>query len=142
MNWLYWSLLSAFFAALTALLAKLGLNHVDANLASAIRASIAAVLTWGIVAAGHTAPLEQQSRSTWIFLLASGCATGASWFCYFHALQSGPLHRVAPVDKLSVPLTMALGVFVLHEVLSTRTIVGALLILAGVSVIATTVDPL
>lgn len=137
MNWLHWSLLSALFAALTALFAKLGVKGVDANLATAIRTSVVVVLTWSIVAARPLARTDLHSRSTWLFLLLSGCATGLSWLCYFHALQTGPLSRVAPVDKLSVVLAVALGAWLLGEPVSRQTLVGTLLILAGVVAVAT-----
>lgn len=137
MSWLHWSLLSALFAALTALFAKIGVKGIDANLATAIRTSIVAVLTWGIVAARPIARSEPHSGSTWLFLVLSGCATGLSWLCYFHALQTGPLSRVAPVDKLSVVLAVALGALVLGESVSKQTVAGALLILAGVVAVAT-----
>lgn len=137
MTWLHWSLLSAFFAALTALFAKVGVKGIDANLATAIRTSVVVVLTWTIVAVRPASRTESYSGSTWLFLILSGCATGLSWLCYFHALQAGPLSRVAPVDKLSVVLAFALGALVLGEPVSKQSLVGALLILAGVIVVAT-----
>jgi transporter family protein len=136
-NWVYWSLLSAVFAALTALFAKLGVKGIDANLATAIRTSIVTVLTWALVASRPIARAELQSGSIWLYLVLSGCATGLSWLCYFHALQTGPLSRVAPVDKLSVVLTVALGALVLGESVSKQTIAGTLLIMAGVLAVAT-----
>ena len=137
MTWLGWALLSALFAALTALLAKLGVKGVDASLATAIRTSVVVVLSWGFVAATPTpSTVSSISRSVWLFLILSGIATGLSWLCYFHALQYGPLTRVAPVDKLSVVLTIAFGVLFLGETLTWKAILGAGLVAAGVVTIA------
>lgn len=137
MTWLGWALLSALFAAVTALLAKLGVKGVDANFATAIRTSVVAVLSWTIVAASSPRSAAPQiSRSAWIFLILSGIGTGLSWLCYFHALQAGPLTRVAPVDKLSVVLTIGLGVLILGETLTWKSALGASLIAAGVIAIA------
>ena len=137
MTWLHWALLSAVFAAITAVLAKLGVKDVDPNLATGIRTIVVAVLTWGVVAAGpRGASITAVSSSTWVFLILSGLATGLSWLCYFHALQAGPLTRVAPVDKLSIAITRLLGMLLLGESLTWRAGVGALLIVAGVVAIA------
>ena len=137
MTWFGWALLSALFAAITALLAKLGVAGIDANLATAIRTSVVAAMTWAIVGA-FPAPAGASaiSRSVWLFLILSGIATGLSWLCYFHALQSGPLTRVAPVDKLSVVLTIVFGTLFLGEPLTWRATLGASLIAAGVITIA------
>jgi bacterial/archaeal transporter family protein len=116
-SWIYWSLLFAAFAALTALFAKLGVKSVDANLVTAVRTSIVLLIAWRVVAL-PPAQSDSRSRSTWLFLLLSGVATGLSGLCYFHALQTGPLNCVAPVDKLSV----ALGMAVLDESISKQTI--------------------
>src|ERR1700753_1543968 len=105
MTWLTWSLLSAVFAAATAILAKIGVAGVDANQATAVRTSI--VFAWRLVfAAREQSPLQVFSAKTWLFLTLSGLATGLSWLCYFHALQVGEASRVAPIDQLSVPLVL------------------------------------
>lgn len=137
MTWLHWALLSALFAALTALLAKLGVKGVDANFATAIRTSVVVALSWGIVAVSAAPPaVSTISRRSWVFLILSGIATGLSWLCYFQALQSGPLTKVAPVDKLSVVITVVCGVLILGETLTWRSAMGASLIAAGVLTIA------
>lgn len=137
MNWLYWAIGSAAFAGLTAVLAKVGIQKIDTNLATAIRTTVILFFTWGIVLA--TVPLstfgEISSRS-WIFLILSGFATGLSWICYFHALQLGPVSRVAPIDKLSVVFAILLAVLFLGEKLSFREGLGAGLIVAGALVLA------
>ena len=103
MNWLTWALLSALFAGLTAILAKIGVTGVDSNLATAIRTTVVLVFAWGVaLATTLLAALSVLSRRTWLFLALSGVATGLSWLCYFHALQLGPASKVAPIDKLSV----------------------------------------
>ena len=103
MTWFTWSLLSALFAALTAILAKLGVAGLDANVATAIRTSVVVVFTWLIAyAMRQPASFQVLSGKTWLFLVLSGLATGLSWLCYFRALQAGPASRVAPIDKLSV----------------------------------------
>ena len=116
MNWFTWSLLSAFFAGLTAVLAKIGVAGVDSNLATAIRTSVILVFVWAI-AGVSSAPFHFSSitRRTWIFLGLSGLATGLSWLCYFRALQLGQASRVAPVDKLSVIFAIVLAAFLLQE---------------------------
>jgi bacterial/archaeal transporter family protein len=137
MTWLTWSLLSAFFAALTAILAKLGVAGVDANLATAVRTSVVVVFTW--LLAYLTRPVggwQGFSNRTWLFLVLSGLATGLSWLCYFHALQVGPASRVAPVDKLSVALVILLAALFLGERLTWAKGVGGLLIVAGAIVLA------
>lgn len=135
MWWIY-ALLSALFAALTAIFAKIGVKEVNSDLATAIRTTVILVLTWGIVLArGEAKGLPDISRHTWIFLLLSGAATGMSWLFYFKALQVGKVSQVAPVDKLSVALTIILAVVFLHEALTWKTAIGALLILAGTLVL-------
>jgi transporter family protein len=137
MTWLQWSLLSALFAAVTAVFAKLGVKGLDANLATAIRTTVVVVLSWGVAAAtSGAAGVSSVSGRTWIYLILSGLATGLSWLCYFHALQAGPLTRVAPVDKLSVALTILLGIAVFGESLTWKIAGGAALIVAGVLLIA------
>src|ERR1035437_4958619 len=137
MNWLAWSLLSAFFAALTAILAKVGVSDVDANLATAVRTSVVVVFTWLLAALTTRGPgLGAFTGRTWLFLTLSGLATGLSWLCYFHALKVGPASRVAPIDKLSVPLVILFAWLLLGEKLPPPTLIGGLLITAGAVVIA------
>ena len=130
--WKYYALLSALFAALTAVFAKIGVKDIDSDLATAIRTSVILFITWGIVFAGnHTAEVKGISGHTWIFLILSGVATGLSWLFYFKALQVGDVSRVAPVDKLSVPLTILLSILLLGEPASVKTLLGGALITAG-----------
>lgn len=135
-SWWLFALLSALFASLTAILAKVGIKGVDSDLATAIRTVVILLLVWGIaLARGATAGLPQLSGRTWLFLVLSGLATGASWLCYFRALKLGPVSRVAPVDKLSVALTLVLAVVFLGETISLKGALGAGLILAGTLVL-------
>jgi transporter family protein len=137
MTWLTWALLSAFFAALTAILAKLGVAGLDANVATAVRTSVVVVFTWLIAyAMRQPASFQAFSGKTWLFLVLSGLATGLSWLCYFRALQAGPASRVAPIDKLSVALVIVLAALFLGERLTWSKGVGGLLIVAGAIVIA------
>ncbi len=130
--WKYYALLSAFFAALTAIFAKVGVKDVNSNIATAIRTTIILLLTWGIVLFGsHTGELKEIPRHTWLFLVLSGLATGLSWLFYFKALQTGDVSRVAPIDKLSVVITICLACLFLKETASLRVIIGALLITSG-----------
>ncbi len=132
MSWIGWALLSALFAAATALLAKVGVAHVDSNLATAIRTTVVVVFAWGIaLALGKHGEIRDLDRRTVLFLTLSGLATGLSWLCYFRALQMGPASRVAPLDKLSVPLVMLFAWLVLGEKLTATALVGGLLITAG-----------
>ena len=135
MTWIGWALLSAAFAAATALLAKVGVAHVDSNLAMAIRTSVVVVFAWGIVLAlGRsvaTGEIRSLDRRTLLFLALSGMATGLSWICYFRALQLGPASRVAPLDKLSVPLVMVFAWLLLGEKINAPAVIGGLLITAG-----------
>jgi transporter family protein len=137
MNWLSWALLSAFFAGITAILAKLGVENVNSHVATAVRTTVVLVFTWAIALtvapAGAAAAL---SRRTLLFLLLSGVATGLSWICYFRALQLGEASRVAPIDKLSVVFAIALAAAVLHERLTWHQLAGGGLIVAGALVIA------
>lgn len=136
--WKTYALLSAFFAALTAIFAKLGLKDIDSDLATAIRTLVILCLTWGIVLAGnHLGDLRNISRTTWIFLLLSGVATGLSWLFYFKALQNGDVSFVAPIDKLSVVITIILSCIILREPLTWRTIAGGLMIAGGSLVLLT-----
>lgn len=130
--WKYYALLSAFFAALTAVFAKVGVKDVDSNLATAIRTTVILLITWGIVAVGnHATAVKSISGHTWLFLILSGIATGLSWLFYFKALQEGDVSRVAPIDKLSVVITICLSFLFLKEPVSLRVVVGALLITGG-----------
>lgn len=130
--WKYYALLSAFFAALTAIFAKVGVKDINSDLATAIRTAIILVITWGIVLAGHhQVEIKGITTHTWLFLILSGAATGLSWLFYFKALQSGDVARVAPVDKLSVVITICLAFIFLKEEVSLRVVIGALLITAG-----------
>ena len=130
--WKYYALLSAFFAALTAIFAKLGVRDVNSDLATAIRTVVILCISWGIVIFGsHLHEIRDIGKTAWVFLILSGIATGLSWLCYFKALQSGDVSRVAPVDKLSVVLTILLSFLILNEPASPRVIVGGLLITAG-----------
>ena len=132
MSWIGWALLSAVFAAATALLAKVGVAHVDSNLAMALRTSVVVVFAWGIaLALGKHGEMRALDRRTLVFLGLSGLATGLSWICYFRALQLGPASRVAPLDKLSVPLVMVFAWLLLGEKLTGPAVVGGLLITAG-----------
>lgn len=134
--WKLYALLSAFFAALTAIFAKLGVRNIDSDLATAIRTSVILALTWGIVwAGGKLQPLRTIGTNTWIFLILSGLATGLSWLFYFKALQLGEASKVAPLDKLSVVFTIILAVIILKEPLTLRVVIGASLITAGAIVL-------
>ena len=137
MTWFTWALLSALFAAATAILAKIGVAGVDANLATAVRTSVVVLFAW--LLAFTTRPqsgFESLSSKTWLFLSLSGLATGLSWLCYFHALQVGPASRVAPIDKLSVALVIVFAALFLGERLTWAKGVGGLLIVAGAITIA------
>src|SRR3989440_9404875 len=137
MSWIYWSLLSALFAAATAILAKLGVANINSNLATAVRTSVVFILAWGIALAEvPLSAITGLSRRTLMFLVLSGLATGLSWVCYFRALQLGEASRVAPVDKLSVVIAIALAAIFLHEKLTWHHWCGGLLILSGAVVLA------
>lgn len=130
--WLAFALGSAVFAALTSIFAKVGIDGVDSNLATAIRTLVVLAMAWGIVLlTGAQGGLASISTRSWVFLVLSGLATGASWLCYYHALQVGDASMVVPVDKLSVVITLVLAFAFLHEQLTARAVVGALLIAAG-----------
>ncbi len=137
MNWLHWSLLSAFFAGLTAVLAKVGVTGVDSNLATAVHTTVVLGFAWLVVLlTGVGGGVAEFSRRTWVFLIASGIATGLSWLCYFRALQLGEASRVAPVDKLSVVFVLVVAALFLREPVTLKTGIGALLITAGSVVMA------
>ena len=132
MNWLAWALLSAFFAALTALLAKIGVAEINPNLATAIRTTVILVLTWTLAYFTCNRTEWAVPARGWAFLLASGLATGLSWLCYFRALKLGEVSQVAPVDKLSVALAILLAVIFLGERIQWQQGIGATLIVVGV----------
>jgi len=131
--WQVYALLASLFAALTAILAKIGIQGIDSNLATGIRTDVILIFIWGIVFA--TVPMTSIALLTaknWIFLILSGIATGLSWMFYFHAIQLGPVSRVAPIDKLSVVLTIILAFVILKESVSWQVVIGGLLIASGV----------
>lgn len=134
--WKYYALLSALFAALTAILAKIGVKGVNSNLATAIRTAVILLITWGIVLfSGHLREAKELSKHNLLFLVLSGVATGLSWLFYFKALQEGDASKVAPIDKLSVAITIILGIVILGEPADPKTLVGGALIVAGSIVI-------
>lgn len=134
--WAIYALLSAFFASLTAILAKIGVKDIDTNLATAIRTVVILFVAWGIIFfKGSTTPLLSLSKHNLLFLVLSGIATGLSWIFYFKAIQIGKVSQVAPVDKLSVALTIALSVIFLKEALTIKVFIGAILIIAGTIVL-------
>jgi bacterial/archaeal transporter family protein len=131
MWWIY-ALLSAFFAALTAIFAKVGVKNIDSDLATAIRTAIILIIVWGIALfKGEIPGIQNFTKQNWIFLFLSGCATGLSWLFYFRALQIGKVSQVAPVDKLSVALAIILSVIFLKESVSFKDVFGAVLIIGG-----------
>ena len=130
--WIIFALLSALFAALTSILAKIGIDGVNSNLATAICTVVVVLLAWGMVFLTHTqSGLLSISRKSWIFLILSGLATGASWLCYYRALQLGDASKVVPIDKLSVVLTLILAFVFLHEEFTLKSLIGCVLIGAG-----------
>lgn len=130
--WFVFALLSAVFAALTSILAKIGIGGVNSNLATAIRTVVVVAMSWGMVFLTNAqSGLSSINRKSWIFLILSGLATGASWLCYYKALQVGDASKVVPVDKLSVIITIVLAFVFLHEDFTAKSIVGCLLIGAG-----------
>jgi bacterial/archaeal transporter family protein len=136
MNWLHWALLSALFAGMTAVLAKAGVKGIDSNLATAIRTVVILVFVWTIALFRGFDTLGKATTRTWLFLVLSGLATGASWLCYFRALQLGEASNVAPVDKLSVLVAIILAALFLGEHLTWRHWIGAGLIVIGTVIIA------
>ena len=137
MGWLFWAILSAIFAAATALLAKVGVEDIDSNLATAIRTTVVLVFTWAIafsLNAHHG--VHAIGRRSWLFLLLSGLCTGLSWLCYFRALQMGPVSSVAPIDKLSVAIVIVCAWLFLGESMTPMKAVGGGLITAGAVVLA------
>lgn len=130
--WLLFAILSAVFAALTSILAKVGIEGVNSHLATAIRTVVVLGMAWGMVFLTHAqSGLSSISKKSWIFLILSGLATGASWLCYYHALQTGEVSKVVPIDKLSVVITLILAFLFLHENFTARSAIGAVLITAG-----------
>ncbi len=130
--WFVFALLSAVFAALTTILAKIGIDGVNSNLATAIRTVVVLVMAWGMVfLTGVQKGIGGISRKSWIFLILSGLATGASWLCYYRALQTGNASKVVPIDKMSVVITIILAFVFLHEEVTVKSVVGAVLITAG-----------
>lgn len=130
--WMIFALLSAIFAALTSILAKVGIKGVNSNLATAIRTVVVVIMAWGIVFLTHAqSGLSEISRKSWLFLILSGLATGGSWICYYRALQLGEASKVVPIDKLSVVITLILAFVFLHEDFTVKSLAGCILIGAG-----------
>ena len=130
--WIVFAVLSSVFAALTSILAKVGIDGVNSNLATAIRTAVVLIMAWGMVflTNAHTG-ISEISRKSWIFLILSGAATGISWLCYYKALQMGDVSKVVPIDKLSVVITLILAFVFLHEDFTAKSLIGCLLIGAG-----------
>ena len=130
--WFIFALLSAVFAALTSILAKVGIDGVNSNLATAIRTMVVVAMAWGMVFLTNTqGGITEISRKSWLFLILSGLATGASWLCYYRAIQIGEVSKVVPIDKLSVVITLVLAFLFLHEEFTAKSAIGCLLIGAG-----------
>ena len=130
--WMIFAVLSAVFAALTSILAKIGIEGVNSNLATAIRTIVVVIMAWGMVFLTHAQNgLAEISKKSWIFLILSGLATGASWLCYYKALQMGDASKVVPIDKLSVVITLILAFVFLHDQFTTKSLIGCILIGAG-----------
>ena len=130
--WFIFALLSAIFAALTSILAKVGIDGVNSNLATAIRTVVVVVMAWGMVFLTNAQNgITEISRKSWIFLILSGLATGASWLCYYKALQIGDASKVVPIDKLSVVITLVLAFVFLHEDFTSKSLIGCILIGIG-----------
>ena len=135
--WLVLAVFSAVFAALTSVLAKVGINGVNSNLATAVRPMVVVVMAWGMVFLTNTqGGLMEISKKSWIFLILSGLATGASWLCYYRALQMGHASKVVAIDKLSVVITLVLAVIFLHEKFTPKSAVGCVLMAAGAILMA------
>ena len=130
--WMIFAVLSAVFAALTSILAKIGIEGVKSNLATAIRTIVVVIMAWGMVFLTHAQNgLAEISKKSWIFLILSGLATGASWLCYYKALQMGDASKVVPIDKISVVITLILAFVFLHEQFTAKSLIGCILIGAG-----------
>jgi len=135
--WVAFALLSAVFAALTSILAKIGIDGVNSTLATAIRTVVVLVMAWGMVfITGTQAGITDITRKGWVFLILSGVATGLSWLCYYKALSMGEASKVVPIDKLSVVISMVLAFVILKETVTVKTVVGGLLIAVGTLVLA------
>lgn len=135
--WLVFAILSAIFAALTSILAKIGIEGVNSHLATAIRTVVVVFMSWGMVFLTHAqSGISEIGKKSWLFLILSGIATGASWLCYYRALQLGSVSKVVPIDKLSVVITLVLAFIFLHEQFTTKSIIGCILIAAGTLVMA------
>lgn len=130
--WVFLAILSAIFAALTSILAKIGIDGVNSNLATAIRTLVVLAMSWGMVFLTNSQRgITEIDNRSWFFLILSGLATGASWLCYYRALQLGDVSKIVPIDKMSVVITMVLAFVFLHEKFSIKSAVGAILITAG-----------
>lgn len=130
--WFLFAILSAVFAALTSILAKVGIDGVNSNLATAIRTAVVLLMSWGMVFITNTqSGITEISKKSWIFLILSGLATGASWLCYYRALQIGSASKVVPIDKLSVVITLILAFVFLHEEFTAKSLIGCILIGIG-----------
>ena len=130
--WLIMAIASAVFAALTSILAKIGIQGVNSNLATAIRTVVVVAMSWGMVfLTGAQKGIGQISQRSWLFLILSGLATGASWLCYYKALQLGEASKVVPIDKMSVVITLVLAFVFLHEQFTAKSLIGAILLTAG-----------
>ena len=135
--WFIFALLSAVFAACTSILAKVGIDGVNSNLATAVRTAVVLVMAWGMVFVTHAQTgLASIDRRSWVFLVLSGLATGASWLCYYRALQIGEASKVVPVDKLSVVITLVMAFVFLHEKFTAKSLAGCVLIAAGTLLLA------
>lgn len=130
--WFIFAILSAVFAALTSILAKVGIDGVNSNLATAIRTVVVVIMAWAMVFLTHSqSGMAEISKKSWMFLILSGLATGASWLCYYKALQMGDASKVVPIDKLSVVITLVLAFIFLHEEFTVKSIIGCILIAVG-----------
>lgn len=134
--WLVFAILSSVFAALTSILAKVGINGVSFNLATAVRTVVVLIMAWGMVFLTNTQnEIAEIGRKSWIFLILSGMATGSSWLCYYKALQMADVSKVAPIDKLSIVITIIMAFLFLHEQMTFKTVIACLLISAGTLVL-------
>lgn len=130
--WILFAVLSAVFAALTSILAKIGIDGVNSNLATALRTVVVVIMSWGMVFLTNAqGGITEISKKSWVFLILSGLATGASWLCYYKALQIGDVSKVVPIDKLSVVITLVLAFVFLHEEFTIKSLIGCILIAAG-----------
>lgn len=130
--WVFFAILSALFAALTSILAKIGIEGVNSTLATALRTAVVLIMSWGMVFLTNAqGGITSISRKSWIFLILSGLATGASWLCYYYALRQGEVSKVAPIDKMSVVITLILAFVFLHERFTLRSLIGCILLTAG-----------